>query len=64
MALDYRKAEEGEQCMDCGDEVDTLYTCKECGRLYFTTSPSRHSVVVVAIVPASSSCGCCAITPS
>lgn len=31
MALDYRKAEEGEQCMDCGGEVDTLYTCKECG---------------------------------
>jgi hypothetical protein len=32
--------------------------------LYFTTSPSRHSTTLVAIVPASILDGCCATTPS
>jgi len=36
MAQDYRQAEEGEQCMDCGDEVVGnevlfLHTCFKCG---------------------------------
>jgi len=25
-----RRAEDGEQCMDCGDEVTTLYYCVAC----------------------------------